>query len=161
MPVESIGVVADNAVSAEGLRRAALGEEDFLRILLAQLSFQDPLKPIDNQEFIAQIAQFSGLEINRQSNEKADALLTFQSANQAVALIGKQVQVNTDGGGFEVGMVTTVTFQEGAPMLTVLPSVNGVPGNPLPPVGLARISLVREGAPLQSASNSQTPNPQP
>jgi flagellar basal-body rod modification protein FlgD len=115
MTVQSIGV---NPTSATGLNNAGLGQEDFLKILLTQLQFQDPLKPMDNQEFIAQMAQFTNLEMTRQQNDKVDTLLTIQSASQAVGLIGKTVEVRTETGS-EIGSVTTVTFHGGSPVLTV------------------------------------------
>lgn len=136
MAVESIGTVA--TTTADSIRNAGLGQEDFLKILLTQLSFQDPLKPLDNQEFIAQIAQFSGLELNRQVNEKTDTLLTFQSATQAIGLIGKTVEVSTSTGS-EIGSVTTVTFRNGSPSLTVQ-TANGAF---LTDVSLSRVFIVR------------------
>ena len=60
-----------------------IAQEQFLRILLAQLRFQDPLKPVDNQQFVAQLAQFSALEINRQQSEKIDTLLQIKRVGQA------------------------------------------------------------------------------
>ncbi|MFL6180643.1 MAG: flagellar hook assembly protein FlgD [Actinomycetes bacterium] len=137
MAVDSIGAVAQTS-STTSLQQAGLGQEDFLKILLAQLQFQDPLKPIDNQEFIAQLAQFSGLELNRQSNEKVDTLLTLQSANQAIGLIGKTVEVGTSDGS-QVGTVTTVNFQNGAPLLTVRTTAGAF----LTDVSLSQIFVVR------------------
>ena len=61
-------------------QNASIGQEDFLHILLTQLRFQDPLKPVDNQQFVAQLAQFSALEINRQQSEKIDTLLQINAA---------------------------------------------------------------------------------
>ena len=90
MAVESIGGVASRSTA---LQNAGLGQEDFLKILLTQLSFQDPLKPMDNQEFIAQMAQFTNLELTRQQGDRTDTLLTIQSATQAIGLINKTVGV--------------------------------------------------------------------
>lgn len=118
MAIQNIGAVAAN--SASSLQSAGIGQEDFLKILLTQLSFQDPLKPMDNQEFIAQMAQFTSLEQARQLNDKTDALLSMQSANQAIGLINKTVEVQTDSGTSVVGQVTTITFDSsGSPSLTV------------------------------------------
>lgn len=115
MAVESIGSVIDNSAA---IRNAGLGQEDFLKVLLTQLSFQDPLKPLDNQEFIAQMAQFTNLELTRQQSDRVESLLTIQAATQAIGLIGKTVEVRTATGS-EIGSVTTITFRAGAPVATV------------------------------------------
>ena len=47
---------------------------------------------MDNQEFIAQLAQFSNLEQTRQFNDKLDSLLTVQASEQSIGLIGKTVE---------------------------------------------------------------------
>ena len=61
-----------STATAVGAPQAAqssnIGIEDFLKILTSQLNNQDPLKPVDNQEFVAQIAQFATLEQSRQLN---------------------------------------------------------------------------------------------
>ncbi len=135
MTVQSIGA---SPASATALTNAGLGQEDFLKILLTQLQFQDPLKPMDNQQFIAQMAQFTNLEMTRQQNDKTDALLTIQSASQAVGLIGKTVEVKTDTSS-EVGTVTTITFQNGSPALTVKTG----PTSFLNDVKLSQVFIVR------------------
>lgn len=116
MPVDTIGVAANTANAVP--QNASLRQEDFMKILLTQLQFQDPLKPMDNQEFIAQLAQFTNLEITRQQSDKTDSLLTIESASQALNLIGKVVDVQTDGGA-QQGSVIAVTFQNGIPVMTV------------------------------------------
>jgi flagellar basal-body rod modification protein FlgD len=114
--VESIGAVVGN--DYQRIQRAGLGEEDFLKILLTQLTYQDPLKPLDNQEFIAQFAQFASLDQTRQSNENLNGLLMMQMADQAVGLLGKAVEIRTDSGSV-VGEVSAVAFSQGNPLFTV------------------------------------------
>ncbi|MBI3900274.1 MAG: flagellar hook capping protein [Gammaproteobacteria bacterium] len=135
MAVESIGTVTD---SSKSLQQAGLGQEDFLKVLLTQLSFQDPLKPMDNQEFIAQMAQFTNLELTRQQNDNVNSLLTIQSATQAIGLIGKTVEVQTSTGS-QVGSVTTINFQRGSPSLTVKTDA----GEFLTDVSLSQVVIVR------------------
>ena len=135
MAIQSIGATPTTTALPTN---SILGQEDFLRILLTQLQFQDPLKPIDNQQFVAQIAQFTGLEINRQVSDKTDALLTIQSATQSLGLIGRTVEVTTTTGN-QVGTVTAVSFQGGSPVLTV----QTAPGQFLTDVSPSRVVLVR------------------
>lgn len=116
MAIDAIGTLTDPSRSVPA--NAGISQDDFLRILLAQLRFQDPLKPVDNQQFVAQLAQFSALEINRQQSEKVDQLLTMQAADQAVALIGKRVEVRTAQGS-TVGTVAAISFRTGEPLLTL------------------------------------------
>ncbi|MEW8229339.1 MAG: flagellar hook capping FlgD N-terminal domain-containing protein [Candidatus Thiodiazotropha endolucinida] len=114
--VESIGAALGN--ESQQIQRAGLGQEDFLKILLTQLTYQDPMKPLDNQEFIAQFAQFANLDQTRQSNENLDALLFMQMADQGVGLLGKSVEVRTETGSV-VGDITAVAFSQGTPLFTV------------------------------------------
>jgi flagellar basal-body rod modification protein FlgD len=98
-----------------------IGIQDFLKILTTQLNNQDPLKPVDNQEFVAQIAQFATLEQSRQLNEKIDSMLSVQSATQSIGMLGKTVDVNL-GGQTISGKVTAMALQSGAPLLTITTS---------------------------------------
>lgn len=123
MAIDAIGSI--NNSESEIPRNAAIAQEDFLRILLTQLRFQDPLKPVDNQQFVAQLAQFSALEINRQQSEKIDSLLSIQANNQAVELIGKSVELRTSAGS-RTGTVTAVSFATGEARLTVT-TTGGIP----------------------------------
>lgn len=61
-----------------------LGKDDFLKLLITQLSNQDPLQPLDDREFIAQMAQFSTLEQMQNLNANMDVI-------KATAFIGKTV----------------------------------------------------------------------
>lgn len=137
MAISAIGSAASS--SSEVPNAAALSQEDFMRILLAQLQFQDPLKPMDNQEFVAQLAQFSGLEINRQQSEKIDQLLAIQSVDQSVGIIGKSVELQTSTGSSQSGTVKAVSFRTGEPRL----SVEMTGGTIVTDVRLSDVMLVR------------------
>ncbi|MRW94177.1 flagellar hook capping protein [Duganella sp. FT80W] len=110
------------AVGSDTLSQSSnIGIQDFLKILTAQLNNQDPLKPVDNQEFVAQIAQFANLEQSRQLNVKIDELVGVQSAVQSVGLMGRTVDVNQNG--FLVsGKITAIDMSSGTPALTITTS---------------------------------------
>lgn len=116
MPIESIGAEGTNSVA--NTQNSTLGQEDLFKILLTELSFQDPLEPMDNKDFIAQLAQFTNLEQTRQFNDKLDALLTVQSADQSIALLGKTIEFKTEAAP-EIGDVIAVSFSEGSPIMTI------------------------------------------
>jgi flagellar basal-body rod modification protein FlgD len=74
-----------------------LGQNDFLNLLVTQLKNQDPLKPVDNQEFVAQLAQFSQLQQSTQQVGLLQQLITAQADTQQYSLlpmIGHQVSVS-------------------------------------------------------------------
>lgn len=119
MPVDAIGQVSANAAAISS--QSNIGLEDFLQIFLTQLSFQDPLEPVDNREFLAQLAQFSSLEVSNRTNEEVSSLVEVTAVNQSLSLLGKTVEV-TRTGSRAVGEVTTLRYVGGTPRLTILTS---------------------------------------
>jgi len=94
-----------------------LGKEDFLRLLVAQLSAQDPLNPMDSTEFTAQLAQFSSLEQMTNINSTLEELVAAQQAmgnSSLISIIGKLVDV--PGNSFEhtQGETTNLAYSLGA-----------------------------------------------
>ncbi len=85
-----------------------LGRDDFLKILLTQLQNQDPTEPMDDKDFIAQMAQFSSLEQMTNMSENFQKLSGMLSGEQALNTIGRTVEVQSDGQSVE-GVVTEVT----------------------------------------------------
>lgn len=103
---------------------AALGGETFLRLLTTQLRFQNPLDPMSNTEFIAQLAQFSQLEQTNALNNKLERSVDYMASLNnygAAGLIGKNVLV--EGGGVtlaEGGTASLVyNLEEGAERVTL------------------------------------------
>ncbi|MDM0122196.1 flagellar hook assembly protein FlgD [Variovorax arabinosiphilus] len=133
--------MAIDAVSSSGasnLQANSLGMADFLKVLLTQLTYQDPLKPMDNQEFMAQMAQFTSVEQTQQLNNKIDTLITNQAALQSVGLIGRTVDVTTSSGTLS-GTVSALSLSGQAPLLTVRTTA----GATVSDVSLSQVVAVR------------------
>jgi len=92
---------------------STLGKDDFLQILVAQLQAQDPLAPMEGQEFASQLAQFSSLEQLTNVNGNLEASQAFDVAmsnNSAIALIGKNVDAPGNAVDLKSGEVETLSF---------------------------------------------------
>jgi flagellar basal-body rod modification protein FlgD len=105
-----------------------LGKDDFMKILITQLQNQDPTAPMQDREFIAQMASFSSLEQMTNMNQTMQQFLNFQSESnllQQSQMIGKQVtyEVETaDENGDKTveekdGVVKSVLFEKGSVLL--------------------------------------------
>jgi flagellar basal-body rod modification protein FlgD len=94
---------------------AGLGKDDFMKLLIAQLQNQDPMKPMEDKEFIAQLATFSSLEATQKVNEQLDDLLGSQSLVQAATLIGKQATAKLTTGETLTGTISEVRMLNGKP----------------------------------------------
>lgn len=136
MDVQSIGGLTASPPPAQV---NSLGLDDFLKILMTQLTYQDPLKPLDNQEFIAQLAQFTSLQQSRETNQGIQQLLTIQAATQSVGLLGRTVEVLNADNKSVVGVATTLRFNNGQPLLTVRAS----DGSYLTDMPLSQVVLVQ------------------
>ncbi|ACZ37980.1 MAG: flagellar hook capping FlgD N-terminal domain-containing protein [Sphaerobacter thermophilus] len=97
-----------------------LGKQEFLMLLTAQLRNQDPLRPMEDTEFIAQLAQLNSLEQMQQMNETLSTLVEMSVLAQTASLIGRHVTaLDPSGGGVIKGVVSDVTIHEGTPVLNV------------------------------------------
>ena len=118
MPISDVTQAAQTtAAQASQLTRNVgqeLGKDEFLKILVTQLQNQDPMSPMEDTDFIAQLAQFSSLE-------QMQSLNTSYTFGQAYNLIGKNVfsTITNDQGVAEdvFGKVTGVLSSKGAAYL--------------------------------------------
>lgn len=97
VPVPTLTSAADNPAPNTLTRTgsSALGKDEFLKILVAQLANQDPTHPQDSSQFVAELAQFSSLESQQNTVSDLNALMLGQAtANQtaATSFIGKNVE---------------------------------------------------------------------
>lgn len=120
VPVEN-GKVVDNSAgasssstkksSAASKQQSGLDKEAFLQLLVAQMQYQDPLEPMDNTEYVAQLATFSQLEAIQNMTDR----VSYSMAND---LVGKYVIINTSNGSAS-GKVDYVLYENGNIYLAV------------------------------------------
>ncbi len=102
----------ETPASSSSTGASSLNYDAFLKLLTAQMKFQDPTKPMDSTQFVAQLASFSNVEQAIKTNTKLDALITSMALNQADGLIGKTV---TSADGTLTGKVVAIRiFSDGA-----------------------------------------------
>ncbi|WP_375397073.1 flagellar hook assembly protein FlgD [uncultured Sphingomonas sp.] len=143
--VAAISPASSGATSTSSTGNAAtsafgLGFESLLKIILTQLTYQDPLKPIDNFQFVSQLAQFSQIQLGQTTNDKLGTLVSAQATLQAAGLLGRTVDIPS-GATTISGRVSAVTFDNGDPRVTIetgdQQTISGL--------SLSSISQIREG----------------
>ncbi|CAN7618394.1 flagellar hook capping protein [Aquipseudomonas alcaligenes] len=137
MAIEAIGNELSSTTSE--LSQSRLGQEDFIKLFLTELTFQDPLEPINNREFLAQMAQFANLEQTRITNENTTNLVTMNATSQSLGLLGRQVEITTTGESSIIGTVSAIAFSSSGPVL----SVKKADGSVVLDVRLSQVKLVR------------------
>ena len=117
-----------------------LSFESLLKIILTQLTYQDPLKPMDNFEFVSQLAQFSQIQIGQTGNERLEAMAIAQANSQAANLLGRTVDIPAGSANLS-GKVVAVTFAEGSPRISIRTADNQTISN----ISISSISQIKEG----------------
>lgn len=118
MAVSGIDTSAASAVASKNKQTGnnALDKDAFLKLLVTQMQYQDPLEPTDNTEWMSQMAQFSQMEAMNNLN-------TAFENTQALGLVGQYVLLNTtDSSGAQKqigGLVQYVTISNGQALLRV------------------------------------------
>lgn len=92
--------------------------QDLLRIVLTQLTYQDPLKPMESFEFVSQLAQFSQIQQTQTMSERILGILQAQATNQATSVLGRVIDVPA-GAGILSGRVKSISFSSGEPTITI------------------------------------------
>jgi flagellar basal-body rod modification protein FlgD len=119
MSVASIADVTNTSSSTGALPTNGLGGQDFLQLLVMQLKNQDPLNPIDDQNFISQMAQLSSLEATNQVSDRVGQMVTNQQQLGAVALVGRDVEYTDSTGSTVQGKVSSLRLGGASPMLRI------------------------------------------
>jgi flagellar basal-body rod modification protein FlgD len=97
-----------------------MGENDFLKLLVAQLQYQDPMNPTDNDQFMQEQAQFSTVEGINSLQTTMTSMQSQSELSSAVGLIGKQVSYLNSDGTTDTGVVSAVdTSSDGTTTVNV------------------------------------------
>lgn len=113
------GSSALNPVSATDANKNQLGKDAFLKLLTTQLQHQDPLNPMEDSEFMGQMAQFSTLEQITNMAGANTAMADNLAFSKSVSLIGRTVSYLDADKQPQTGKVDRVTTTDGKPALTV------------------------------------------
>ncbi|MCJ8006268.1 flagellar hook assembly protein FlgD [Lederbergia wuyishanensis] len=136
-----------------------LGKDDFLKLLMVQLQNQDPMNPMQDKEFIAQMATFSSLEQMTNMNKSIESLVQFQSQSSLISLsqfVGKEVtwhKVNEETSTSEPtfingkGIVSSVQFVGDTVKFTL------EDGTELAPANISEVNNISAESPLISATS--------
>lgn len=82
---------ANTPTTSTDAAKSTLDYNAFLTLLVAQLKNQDPTKPMDSSQYMAQLASFSNVEQAIKTNAKLDAMMTAQALSQAESLVGRTI----------------------------------------------------------------------
>ncbi len=140
--IEAVGPQPTQSTTGSGLSQ--LGSDAFLKLLVAQLRYQNPMSPGDGTEMLQQTAQFTTVETLKQISEINQQLMGFQQVTMALTVVGKQVSAITPDGYPVEGLAESVRFTADGPLLRLengleVPMQNvvsvGEAGEDLPPIG--------------------------
>lgn len=137
MAIDTIGSALSSTTT--DLTKSTLNQQDFIKLFMTELTFQDPLEPINNREFLAQMAQFANLEQTRISNENTNNLVAMGSTAQSLGLLGRQVDINDQSGAVVSGAVSAISFTSTGPSISIKRS----DGSQITDIHLSQILLVR------------------
>ena len=103
--------------------KTAVDYQSFLKLLIAEMKNQDPTKPMDSTQYVAQLATFSQVEQSVQTNTKLDQIMSSSALSQADALIGRSI---TSADGKTTGVVASVKLASNG-LIAVLQNGTEVP----------------------------------
>jgi flagellar basal-body rod modification protein FlgD len=132
LAIQSVNSTPTQATTAQPLSKQTVTQDDFLKLLIAQLQNQDPLQPMDNQQFAAQLATFNSLEQLIGINNKLGGLQSSQGAmNQynAASLIGKKITTSGNLINLQPSHPAAINYQLQANASKVVANVYDGSGN--------------------------------
>jgi flagellar basal-body rod modification protein FlgD len=137
MSVSAIGSTL-NTTTPSSLPNSGINEQDFIQLFVNELQFQDPMEPLDNSQFLTQLAQFVGIEQQSEEVTGINNLLTLDSSDETLGLLSHTVQVSNADGSTTTGKITGIQYSTNGVQVTVTPSSGSVLTN----VNLSQIQLV-------------------
>jgi flagellar basal-body rod modification protein FlgD len=144
--VSAVGGTATSTATTTVDRADQMGKDTFLKLLVAQMKYQDPANPASSTEFMAQTAAFTQVEKLEEIAKQNASLLALQRSSSAGALVGRSVTYTDDEGAKKSGVVTSVRLATDTSEARAM--VGGVA------VALGRITEIATTAPAPSSTSS-------
>jgi flagellar basal-body rod modification protein FlgD len=112
-------VAGMSAGAASSADNGQLDSKAFLQLLVAQLQYQDPSKPVDTSSFMNETATLTPVQTMEQSAQNSADLLTAQKAQTATGLVGHTVTYQAADGTTKTGVVSAATISAADPILKI------------------------------------------
>jgi flagellar basal-body rod modification protein FlgD len=125
-----------------GKKKNEMGKDDFMKLMSAQLKYQDPISPMKNEEMAAQLAQFSALEQMMNVNNTLEKMVTGQKPSEhmlAASLIGKKVSTDSTHFQYEKGSTPEVKFNLPADAATCSVAITDAKGEVVREIDLGEL----------------------
>ena len=131
MSINTIAATTDTTAAAAAMKKSTgMNKDDFMKLFIAQLQYQDPLKPQDPSAMLDQLSQLSLVEQSYNSNTSLNKLLTAQNNSislTALSLIGKNVKADGNNAAFDGSAASNLEFN--LPLSAASAQVNIVDGS--------------------------------
>ncbi|MGY1820362.1 flagellar hook assembly protein FlgD [Geodermatophilus sp. SYSU D00079] len=142
------GVATTSQPTTQVNRNDQMGKDTFLKLLVAQMRYQDPSKPVDSSQMMSQTAVFSQVEKLEELTKQNASMLALQRSSSAGALVGRTVTYTDSTGVSTTGVVTSVRLGSG--------STDAVAMIGSTPVEMGRITEIAQTA-TPAAKPAETP----
>src|SRR3954465_1060765 len=116
-PITDVMGTQPTAATAATKENGTLDKDAFLKLLVAQLKYQDPSNPVDSSQFMSQTAQFTSVEKLTTLADSQTAMLSSQNLLSASSLVGKTVSYPGPDGTDVSGVVTSAQLSTDGPVL--------------------------------------------
>ena len=124
-PVSGSGPVATSSATTSVDRPDQMDKDTFLKLLVAQMRYQDPSNPTDPTQFMSQTAQFTQVQKLEQIATQNASLLSLQRSMSAGVLVGHSVTYTDDSGSSQTGTVSSVVLGDDTTEASAV--INGSP----------------------------------
>jgi len=119
VPTTAANGAANSASSSSAATQPLLDPQSFLKLLVAQLQYQDPSSPVDTASFMNQTAQLSQVQTMSAMSESLTSLAKAQQIQAAADLVGKTVTYATSSGSQATGLVSGASVGSGTATLRI------------------------------------------
>jgi len=113
------GVTAAGSYTSQQSQELQFSSQDFMKLLIAQLQNQDPLDPMNSQEFLAQLAQLESVATLNELHQTVQGYAQIAELLEPVGLVGRTVRWKSEEGSLQDGVVEAVRLGADQPIVVV------------------------------------------